>query len=502
MSDLPEALRRPTPLQSIWLAGVFVVGCFAPLALWLGTGEVDTSVELEERPAAPTPDVALEREALGELPGATAAWFADRFPLRHELIRAHSAVLWFGLGISAAEGMLRGEGDWLYYQGEGTFAIHRGELLGPARVEQWAQTYADWRDWLTARDAEYVLLIAPEKQGVYPEHLPAWARVDVQYTRTDQVIAAMRERGLRVVDTRAALREAARSEEIYYPLGTHWNDLGGFVAYRELMGALVELYPGTPVLERSNYRGFDPIERAPDWTGDSWSVRMHLGDLVTQTAVDLEPTFQVAWLPIEFWPSPSGSVDGVIENTDRSLPRAVFLRDSFGMWLWKFMANHFSRMVSESYVRFDVELVEREAPDIVVQARVERLFAVAVTHLGLGQDEIAQARRWNAATEQARFEAPQGQALAAPLEIGGEERAAALLLRLERPITTERAVPQPRATWTGVLVDGAGTRHALEVPFGVGRRWAFAGPLEAVLPARLEFGPDQPGLRSLAARAE
>lgn len=506
MSDLPAAPRRPSRPQSLWLAAIFVAGSFAPLVLWVATGEADDTVAMEQRDPAPAPAVALEREALRALPAATDAWFSDRFPLRHELIRAYSAVIWFGLGQSAASGMLRGDDGWLFIRGERTLLMQRGFLFDDGQVATWAERYAAWRDWLAARGVEYVFVLAPEKQSIYPEYLPDWAGPRPARTRTDQVVAALRERGVRVVDTRGPILAAKAEAEaagrlLYYPHGTHWTDHGAFVAYRELMLALAEVLPGMEPLARERYRAFDPRERAPEWTGDSWLVRMHLGDVVRQEVTDLEPTFPVAWVPTDFWMARSGGMDGVVENAERRLPRAVLLRDSFGEWLWKFMANHFSRMVSESWERFDVGLVEREAPDVVISVRVERLFTQAVTPAALGPEEVAEARRWNAATPLAALD---GASVVGPLALpsaDGGERGAALLVRLERTVAADRHVVAPVARREGTLVGADGGRQTLSIEFGAGRRWAFAGPVDVALPARLELAADGPSLVSLAVRA-
>lgn len=518
MDDFTEANRRPAALQSLWLVGLFLVGSFAPLTIWVVTGEKDGTVYMEQRAEAPAPVLALEREALREFPDAADRWFADRFPLRHELIRTYSAVLWFGLEMSAARGMLRGKEDWLFYRGERTLNIYRGNLLTDGQVEQWVQRYVDWRDWLAARDVEYVLLIAPEKQAVYPEYLPDWTLTDAEFTRTDQVVAALRERGLRVIDTQAAILDAKATEptgrELYYPFGTHWNDLGAFVAYRELMAELSHVVPVPAILGREHYRTFDPRTRAADWTGDSWTVHMHLGDVIKQSALDLEPTFNVAWAPTVFWMADSGSSDGVCRNFDQSLPRAVFLRDSFGEWLWKFIANHFSRVVSESWIRLDAELIEREAPDVAISCRVERLFSRPLTHLGVGAGELAEARRWNAAEPLAEFESsprPQTpeemqadvdleyEALSGPLAIDGSG-AASLLLRFERPVSWDRDTRASARSWQGTLIDANGKRHRLDVRFDEARRWSFAGPVDVALPAALEFQPGAEALIGVALR--
>jgi hypothetical protein len=83
-----------------------------------------------------------------------------------------------------------------------------------------------------------------------------------------------------------------------------------------------------------------------------------------------DPGFRVPSLSQEMQPQ-------LWERSDRSLPRAVMLRDSFAGSLIPFLSEHFQRILylwQEPY-QFDADVIEREHPDMVIQEIVERKLA-------------------------------------------------------------------------------------------------------------------------------
>lgn len=488
--------------RAAWMvSAMFLLGVFGPAVAYLATGERDTSVAKEQRLAAPAPRLALERAALAEMPDGATAWFADAFPLRRPLVRLHNALLWFALGVSPTDEMLRGTEDWIYFRGADVLDIHRGELFEPEQLELWVERYIAWRDWLAARDVQWVFALAGEKQSVHTEHLPDWLGPPAQPSRTDQFVDGLRSHGARVVDTRGLLRDAARTEVVYDPLGTHWNDVGALLAYQAVLEELGRhLTVGRAFTREAFVEQQEPEGKD---SRDSWAGRMHLDGLVVRPELRLLPG-AVPYVPLATWTAAAGGIDGVLVNPDPRLPSMVMLRDSFGVWLWPYLGSHFRRIVSESSRRFDVELVERELPDVVLQVRVERLLSVALSDLELMPGELETARLWNIA-EPLRVDAQLSDAGVAQawevVEDSGSgspgEGDGPLRLRLTRaaPAVDPRS---PRADWPRlgrqvvdlVLTSEGRPPQSVRVEFAPGRRIAFVGPLDLRVPLRVE--PAQP----------
>src|SRR5436190_19341409 len=72
-----------------------------------------------------------------------------------------------------------------------------------------------------------------------------------------------------------------------------------------------------------------------------------------------------------------------IYNRNRNLPKLLFLHDSFGEAMIKFLPFHFRESVMLASPRISFEMVEKERPDIVIMEIVERY----VDHLDVSDDE-------------------------------------------------------------------------------------------------------------------
>ncbi len=86
------------------------------------------------------------------------------------------------------------------------------------------------KDYFKARGIEWIILLIPEKEQVYREHVPVAAYpVNESWPPSvfDALEPALREEGIHVVNLLPVFREAvARGELIYWPDDTHWNERG------------------------------------------------------------------------------------------------------------------------------------------------------------------------------------------------------------------------------------------------------------------------------------
>ena len=77
----------------------------------------------------------------------------------------------------------------------------------------------------------WLCTVVPDKEGVYAEFLPP--EVEPAPKRTvHQFLDLARTLGAPVMYPFAALVDAKGDPPLYSPVGTHWNHLGAFVAYR------------------------------------------------------------------------------------------------------------------------------------------------------------------------------------------------------------------------------------------------------------------------------
>ena len=175
--------------------------------------------------------------------------FNRALPLRVEVAAPARSVYVDWLGVSPIPEVMLGNGGWLYYVGAVGDRIIDRHVRG--RDPFTHDELERWRTFLVERTrryrdlgAKYVFVIAPNKESIYPEHLPDWIGPRVAPTRLDQLMAHMKSAPeVTVIDLRAPLRAAKSASVVYYKADTHWNTRGAYAAYQEVLRVLGPDFP-------------------------------------------------------------------------------------------------------------------------------------------------------------------------------------------------------------------------------------------------------------------
>ncbi|GIK85346.1 MAG: hypothetical protein BroJett026_08270 [Betaproteobacteria bacterium] len=361
------ALRRV--LEGVLIA-VFLVAIALPLAGKLLPREGSFALTENRRPA-PFPTVRLTGPGWGwsltSFPARFERWWNDSFAFRWYMIRAHS-VAKLALGASPSAKAVVGSEGFLYYAADDSLDYFRAvKPFTAADLERWRLDLERRQRWLAERGIRYLVVVAPNKETIYPEHMPAALHPVRSESRLDQLLRHLAARSsVEVLDLRAPLLEAKRRERVYHRTDTHWNDAGAHVAAAALLARLHAWFPEIPA---TPLPGAFAIRAGPG------------GDLARMLALeDRFPEAYVEWRPDA--PDPSRKLD------PGSLPRGlevhecptcagpvVFMQqDSFNTALAPFIASRVRRLVRVDGTRLAEPLIERERPAVVVQQFVERML--------------------------------------------------------------------------------------------------------------------------------
>jgi alginate O-acetyltransferase complex protein AlgJ len=370
---MSAARSRVQKCADLVLIGLFVAAIGLPLAARL-TG-LDGADGSENRLLKQRPPLRLEATALNQFPAQFEAYYNDQFGFRPLLIRTLSLGR-FLLGISTSPQVVIGQGGWLYYTTEQVgrdYATTRP--LTPEQLNHWQQALEQRHAWCAARGIRYLFVVAPDKQTIYPEELPAALQRRRVPSRLDQLVDHLRDRDspVRLIDLRPALWHAKQQEQIYCTHDTHWNDAGAHAAYLQILAVLAEDRPGLEPWPRGVFdekhiaRGGNDLNQMLSLKGFLEASYLRL--------VSQRPR-QAQRLPVEL-PArgprrPELNQPFATEHPDQSLPRAIVFRDSFMTALAPFLSEHFRRAIYVWQCEFDATLVEQEKPDFVIQELVER----------------------------------------------------------------------------------------------------------------------------------
>jgi hypothetical protein len=356
------------------IIALFAVMLLAPFVTqMIGVPSGDNS---ENRVLAPFPNLNSLRE-LKLLPKMSESYVNDRFGLRQQLVHLNS-LLHYQIGVSSSRDVVIGENGWLFYTADKLMEQHTGtDVFSAQELENWVRQMEADRDWLAKRNIAFYIIVAPDKNTIYPEKLlPDYPRGAV--TRIDQLAERMKGSDLEFIDPREEMfRVKATGEMLYTPGDTHWSERGAFVAYRMLMERIARRYPAAVPLTLDDYK----IEYGAPTASDllvlltlerdlSYNVeRMRMGWKSHQTAPQTT-TFRPGW----GW--------RVTENkTDlRDRPRLLVFGDSFTDYvLGPYMLYETFRdpvWTGHNGGTFNFNLIDEFKPDIVVVQFAERYLHI------------------------------------------------------------------------------------------------------------------------------
>ena len=265
---------------------------------------------------------------------------------------------------------------------DGRRGISENAIANGARIGDASRA---WDTWLRQNGVKmYRVMVAPNKESIYPELMPFWAR-PLPPSATDALIAGT---GSKIyVDLRDALKQAkaTQTEALYFKTDTHWNSLGAGIAFRafakEVAGALPELrWPAENAFQlvgvgsqqetdlvRILRLKKDVVNPSPILGIQRFPVETTQYELETEKVIRTGGNPEVPNLPV------------LVRSPDAlNAKRILWLRDSFGSALSPFMAATFHEVIQvhvsdafKSERRF-AELVKAWSPDYVFVTVVER----------------------------------------------------------------------------------------------------------------------------------
>jgi hypothetical protein len=381
----PGSLPRHARLRSIRalsLSVLFLVMIWLPLLD--SAYRLDPSTApVENRRLTPFPTLVGGVGGLKDYLAGLEAYFSDYFGFRNFLIRARGYLHWRWLGQGEGH-VLVGRENWLFYGAKQSLDSHMGlHSLSAKQLRNWQLLLEERRAWLARRGMKYLFVVVPDKESIYPEYLPGWASRSHAPSDLDQLLAHLRAHSsIEILDLRPALRSAKTNGWLYLATDTHWNGLGAFAAYQEIMRRLGGQLPG---LEPMQLDAFE-VRRLPYRGGDLARMLAQEQSIAEPQCLILAPRPPLEALEAKpnplILPKPwSPGEEPIFVDNPAQKHKAVIFRDSFASLLTPFFGYHFKRTVLIWQRAWDTNVIQREQPDVVIDEILERFLDVPVDDL-------------------------------------------------------------------------------------------------------------------------
>jgi hypothetical protein len=264
--------------------------------------------------------------------------------------------------------VLHGLNGWLFLRRDPNDVIgqHTGRVrLGRRKRRMWTVLLKRRMAVLDRIGAVWLCTVIPDKNFVYPEHLPP-AIVPSRRRLLHEFLDLGAGIGAPVVYGLDDLEGAKHREQLYPQTDTHWNQLGSYVVYLAICRALSE--SGLAV---------SPVpEAAIEWCKEPFA-----GDLGSK----LYPQVNGVTIRAKLTTHEAANVfDNRVQNHGRVIifeqnrvdgPSCVVFGESFVQNLLPFLKESFRRLVFVHTSMLVQEVVEAERPDAVLTISLERFLA-------------------------------------------------------------------------------------------------------------------------------
>lgn len=336
----------------------FLLLCTLPmiLLLWNGPAASSANQVLDDAPSLTNRDGSFNSHYLTDLSN----YVGQRFGLRQELITLHAHLIASIFQESATDSVILGQEGWLFYSEtladyQGTAPLSDRDLWAAARTLSLIQEQA------AAQGAEFLFVVAPNKNTLYPTYMPERYAATSKLSNWDRLQVALTHQGVAYVNLEPVL--LSQPEPVYYCTDSHWTPFGSALAHDAILSAL-----GRPTALAQ----------------EAFREDTHVGDLQemlypSSPVAELSPILARArtFSYVDAFRSPE---DMTIRTTSSSGTGSLLMfRDSFGNTLYADMAESFSHACFSRAMPIRMDLVTSEAADTLVLELVERNLSWLVT---------------------------------------------------------------------------------------------------------------------------
>ena len=285
----------------------------------------------------------------------TATWFSDHFFLRQELISLNNRVSAILFQTSGEDSVILGKDGWLYF--DSTLDDYTGQNpMSDKELSAAAHNLEMMVAYCKAQDKDFLFIIAPNKNSLYPQFMPDYGIVSTEH---DAQKLLSRLNSTPVIDLFSAY--ANEDEILYFKTDSHWNSKGAALAADLINEAFGK---------DSNYYG-SSYSCTDDYTGDLYTMLYPaLSGKESQPHYNGKLDFR--------YTSKSTQPDSITLLTESAKSGSLLVyRDSFGNLLYPYLADSYGSVRFSRSTSYDLTL---DADHVVIEL-VERNLDYLITYI-------------------------------------------------------------------------------------------------------------------------
>ena len=329
-----------------------------------------TVSEKENRVLAQRPAIPYFKESPGGFIKDFDTWFSDNVGFREQFIDLYDKIDNFGQKVQYTNGryiFLNGQEGHKYFAYENgwmTSKFQGNQYLSDDQLSGMADRLSKTKNHLEEQGIPFITMFCTDKESVYPEYYPKSIKRGPEPTQLDIITEYVKSNTDVDVFNIKECFVAEKTNYLIYNKAVgdleHYNDIGAFFAYRELMRHIDKYIPGIK-----------------SFTIDDVNISYDENDI---PKVSLKQELTHKKLDPGFFDNVSvahPSEADAFENNNMSLPKILIMRDSYmgqPLSISRYISEHFGQTVLIHYINMEhfEDYVNEFKPDIVVFEVAER----------------------------------------------------------------------------------------------------------------------------------
>jgi len=324
----------------------------------------------------------LNAISLDSFPREFDDYYSDNFKARNYLLKLNSKIRYQLFNIPPYSGKaFLGRQGWMYSIKDEMDLYLGNNLFNEDTLMRFIEIINYRKHLLDSINCKYYLVIIPIKASVYPEYIPFSKRKTGQTTLTDQVVKSLNmSSDVQVIDLRDDLIAHKHDHRVFHKTDNHWNEYGGYIAYKAIMEVIAKEIPALKPIDISNFKvelvktKGKNLTRMMGIIDGEQEIEILCRSKFTKTAQEGKK----ANYPIPAYFPHKSRYEQVFVTNNIEKPRLLANLDSFGLTLVPFLSEHFSKSVfifDGWKHNLNEEILFKEKPDVYIHLITESFLS-------------------------------------------------------------------------------------------------------------------------------
>ena len=348
------------------LAAVFITACLALCLLpSLGMIFAPSNEPIGNERETKLPSLTDSEGRLNtSYPSQLGKYFGTHFAFRPLAITADAKIQSSLFLTSNNSSVVTGTDGWLYYSS--TLDNYLGEnVFSDRKAKALVHNLGLIQDFSRSNGADFIFTVAPNKNSLYPEHMPYYygQKLSADSNR-EKVAGAIKNSGVNYCDLYPLFED--NGEQLYFERDSHWNNKGALMVYDKILTQLGKAH--------DDYSSSQST-RKKDFNGD-------LGKMIFPSGFEPEfNTYYGAEDKYKYVTETKSVEDAFIKTESSDGTGSLYMyRDSFGNSLLPFFASSYKTAAfTKSFPMLLEKDFDEAKPDTFVMELVERNLDWLVT---------------------------------------------------------------------------------------------------------------------------